>query len=233
MFVAFAVGCFTMGHFAGAARNDEGTLEAKKILAESFELRDSDGNLCAWLYRGAKGEVLLTFYDNAKHPRLSMGLDEKGMPGVSFLGASSNVKMKWSTSPGADTPSLDLYDEHGNPAISIGIGKQSVPALIVGSPGKPRVAVAVSEDGSPSIQLMDSKNRSRMELQVTADQPVVTLKDEKQSVRASWRLEADGEPVLSLSDSNANQRLVVKTDKQGNPSIRFLDADKNLGREIK
>ena len=230
---ALVVGCFSMGHFAGAVQKEEEILKAKRILAESFELRDQDDELSASLSRSARGETLLTFYDKAKQPRLSMGLDEKGLPGISFFGEKNKVSMKWSTSAGEDAPSLCLYDGHGDPAISLGIAEKSGPCFRIGSPGKPQISIAVTREGSPSIQLFDTDNKSRVEISLQADLPVIALRDEKQTLRATWRLQAGGTPVMSFSDANARPRLVLMTDQEGRPSIQFIDANRKLIREVK
>jgi hypothetical protein len=43
---------------------------------------------------------------------------------------------------------------------------------------------------------------------------------------------ADGVVSFSLRDTQGRDRLLIMTDKDGKPSIRFFDADRNVVKEL-
>ena len=68
---------------------------------------------------------------------------------------------------------------------------------------------------------------------VTNNEPTIALMGDNGSPRALWRVLADGSASLAFSGSQGQQRLVIATDKEGRPSIRFIDANNKVVKELK
>jgi len=227
------VAFFSMGHLAGAYQKDQEILRIKSISADKFEIRDPDEKLKASLSQGPAGETYLSFFDQKGGPRLSMGIGPKGTPVISFFDDKSALRMGLSLDANDSTPQIVLFDGHDEPALHLGITKGFGPSISVGKPGQGRVSISASDGGSPAIQILDPKNNPRISLDLADnDKPVISMLGDNRVVRASWRIHTDGSVIFSMSDPKARQRLVMMTDKDGKPSIRFIDPDKNEARGL-
>ena len=162
-----------------------------------------------------------------------MGVGPKGTPAISFFDDKHALKMSLSLDANDGTPQIVLYDGLTEPAMHLGISKGFGPDISIGRPGQGRISISARDGGSPAIQILDPKNSPRISLDLSDDgNPAISLLGENRVIRASWRLHSDGSVIFSLSDPKARQRLVVMTDKDGKPSIRFVDPDKNEARGL-
>jgi hypothetical protein len=131
------------------------------------------------------------------------------------------------------TPQIVLFDGRDEPALHLGITKGLGPDISIGHVGRSRLSISARDGGSPAIQILDPKNNPRISFDLSdEDKPAISLLGENRVVRASWRIHTDGSVIFSLSDPKSRQRLVVMTDKDGKPSIRFVDPDKNEARAL-
>ncbi len=224
---------FAMGHRAGAVQKEQEMLKFKTISAETFEVRGPDNKLRASLFRGPRGEALLSFFDQDGRSRLSLGINSKGTPIISLLDDKQAQKMSLSLDSEDGTPQIILFDGDNEAALHLGITKGFGPDISVGKQGQGRVSIFVTKEGSPAVQLVDPKGDPRISAGVFDDGPSISLLGDDRVVQAIWRVLPDGSASFSLSDRQARQRLVVMTDKQGKPSIRFIDPDRNQSREIR
>jgi hypothetical protein len=223
---------FAMGHRAGAFQKEREMLKSKKVSAETFEVRGPDNKLRASLFRGPRGEALLSFFDQDGGSRLSLGIDAKGTPIISLLNDKQVQMMGLSLDSEDGTPQIAFFDRDHETALHLGITKGFGPDISVGKRGHGQVSIFLTNEGSPSVQLVDPKGNPRISVGVFDDGPSISLLGDDRVVRATWRVLPDGSASFSLSDDQGRQRLVVMTDKQGKPSIRFIDAN-NQAREIR
>ncbi len=233
LYTAVVVACFSVGHFVGAAQKEQEQLKVKSVLAERFEVRDPTGELAASWGRGAKDQIQLDFFDKNQKSRLTVGLDEQGSPRIAFLDSRGASRMSLALSAAESEPSINLYNDQGQPTLTLGLSKTGGPGLSIGPPDLCRITVGVSKDGSPSIQVRDKHGKTRIALFIVNEEPVFALQDSAATMRATWRLLANGTPVLTFHDVDANPRLVFQTDAQGKPAIQFLDATGKVSRELK
>lgn len=235
LMMAIAALIFSIGHGAGAYQKEEEILKTRMISAEKFEVRGPDGKLRASLAQGKNEGAILSFYDESGRSRLIIGTDAKGTPSISFLNDKDKgaPKMLLSVDPNDGTPQIILFDDHGAPTVHLGLVKGFGPDLSLGKVGQGRISLYVTEKGDAAIQLLDPKNHPRLSLSVADAGPSISLLDDNQAVRATWRVLPDGTPDFSLSDRHSRERLVVTTDKDGRPSIRFVDPDTKTFRELR
>lgn len=233
LLMLIVVAFFSMGHLAGAYQKDQEILRIKSIAADRFEVRDPDDKLKSSLSQGPAGETYLSFFDQKGGLRLSMGIGPKGTPVISFFDDKSAMRMGLSLDANDSTPQIVLFDGQNEPALHLGITKGFGPSMSVGRPGQGRVSISATDGGSPAIQIVDSKSNPRISLDLSDnDKPVISMIGDNRVVRASWRIHTDGSVIFSMSDPKARQRLVLMTDKNGKPSIRFIDPDKNEARDL-
>jgi len=89
-----------------------------------------------------------------------------------------------------------------------------LPFLMAGS--------GVKEIRANRFILEDENGKTRAELSLKKDGPVLLLLDENDKSRAELSLKKDG-PNLSLSDENGKPRAGLTVDKDGRPGLLLLD----------
>ncbi len=218
---------------ANQKEKEQERLSAKAIIAERFEVRAADGSLRALLSKDARGRIYLKFMDAAGHARLALGLTEDGAPRIALSDDTGAVKIDLSIDPKEGTPQLIMLDRQNEPAISLGTLKGFGPHMIIGKHGENQILIQLQVDGSPSIDILDAQRNPRLALSVSGNEPLVSLMGNNRVPRATLRVLTDGSASLALSDAQATERLVVATDKEGRPSIRFLNPDKTVAKEFK
>ncbi len=226
-------GIFAIGHLAGAAQKEQEILRAEQMEAERFELRGPDDVLRAALFKGARGEAYLSFFGKDGKARLSLGIGDDGLPSISLYDNNNKRKMGFSIDPEGGNPQLVLLDDSGEPAVHLGVRKDSGPDVTVGRKGKGRVSIALSQNAEPSIQVLDERGDPRVALGLSNGLPSISLMAGKNVLRSSWRVLADGSAAFAFHDGNAKERLVIKVDRDGKPSIRVIDPAAGTEREIK
>ena len=223
---------FSMGRLAGALQKEQEILRAKAISAEKFEIRGADKKLRASLLKGPDGAALLSFFDEGGNPRLIMGLDAKGAPIVSFFGDKQAPSISIGFDSENGEPGIHLFDGQQEPALSLGITKGIGPDMTIGRKGQGQILMSAAGGFSSAIQISDSKNNPRLLLNVSDAEPAILLLGDNRAIRASWQVHADGSVSFSLRDTQSRQRLVIMTDKDGKPSIRFLDPDRKEAKAL-
>jgi hypothetical protein len=226
-------GIFVIGHLAGAAQKQQEILKADRMQAERFEVRGPDNVLRAALFKGAKGEACLSFFDKDGKTRLSLGIGDDGLPSLSLYDNHKKMKIGLSLDPDGGNPQLVLLDDSGEPAIRLGVPKDSGPDVTVGRNGKERVSISLTRDGEPSMRMLDEQGDPRVALGLSNGVPSISLMAGKNVLRSSWRVLADGSAAFAIHDGNAKQRLIIGVDRDGKPSIRFIDPVAGTEREIK
>ncbi len=225
---------FSMGHFAGAYQKEkeQQELKAKTITSERFEVRGPDDKLKASLYKGRGGEVYLVFFDDAGNARLNLGLNDKGSPVISWFDAQPAQRMSLSLDSEDGTPQVILYDGKNTPAVHMGVVQGFGPHLTIGKDGDSQITAFLTADGSPSFQILNEKRKAQLALSISNKEPTIAMMGENGFPRALWRVQADGSVSLAFAGSEGPHRLVIATDKEGRPSIRFIDANNKVVREF-
>ncbi len=110
-------------------------LKAKVVEAESFHVRDLNGQIRAYLGVDEDNHVNLTLHDRKGEPRAFVGLS-----GV-----------------GRDIPMIALLHEHGSPRVTIEIDDQAHALIrMYDVHGNPRFMVGVGADGLGSLGFADA-----------------------------------------------------------------------------
>lgn len=226
-------GIFVVGHLAGASQKQQEIIRADRMEAERFEVRGPDDVLRAALFKGAKGEAYLSFFGKDGKTRLSLGIGNDGLPSLSLYDNDKKMRIGLSIDPEGGNPQLVLLDDSGEPAVHLGVRKDSGPDITVGRKGQGRVSISLTKDGDPSIQMLNERGDPRVALGLSGGLPSISLMAGKNVLRSSWCVLADGSAAFSILDSNAKPRLVIGVDQDGKPSIRFIDPFAGTEREIK
>jgi hypothetical protein len=208
-------------------------LNAKTIVADRYELRGTDKKLKAALSKGANGNPSLEFFDSAGKSRLRLYVDADGCPHVFLADDNGTLKMSLSLLQDDGTPSVVLHDADGDAAAHLGIVGGLGPDFTLGKQGEGQISLSLDADGSPSFSILDANGKPRLQLLASRDEPSISLIGPGEVARAKWQVLPDGSACLALADRQANQRLVLATDKDGRPSIRFIDQNKLVVKEIK
>jgi len=148
----------------------------KVVEADEFLLRDGKGNVRAMLgFR--EGAPLLSFYDEEQTLRIGLGFTTDGLPTVTILSKSGNIRSSL-TVLANDTTALHLYDRAE----------------------KPRAVLAVEADGTPSFSLFGKEKDGSVILGVdSGGVSGLTLSDRGGITRAvlgSISLETGGTGVI-------------------------------------
>ena len=220
---------FYMGHLAGAVQKEQEILRAKSIVAEGYELQGSDGKKYASLSVVNGSEPRLSFFDKDGRTRIEMGMFETGQPSFGLYDESGKFRAIIGMHP-TGSSMFSLLDENGKPSAGFHVSKDGSTTMHVGRTGQAQIRIEVSADGLPRIILNDPQGRPKIGLEVAKGRPYIGLYDDQGVVRSSWSLAADSSPELALRDSKSQVRLTISTDKNGEPSIQFLDSD---GRAVK
>ena len=202
------------------------------IIAEGYELRGPNGKTAAVLHLTPQGQGELSFLDDTGRPRIEVGFDGRGSPGVRLLGPDRHLRASLAVDDQTGAPQLNLIDDRGDPGIKLEITKEHGPSIIVGSMRQSRILTRVSKDGRPSLSLWNQDGQ-RIGMTLLDGKPVIQLLEGNNVVRSSWNVGADGSTSFSLLDRNEKVRLVVLVDEDGMPAIRFIDSAGKISREIK
>ena len=163
----------------------------KVVEADEFLLRDAKGNVRAMLgFRG--GAPLLSFYDEEQTLRIGLGFTTDGLPTVTILSKSGNIRSSL-TVLANDTTALHLYDRTE----------------------KAHAVLAVEADGTPSFSLFGKDKEGTVILGVdSGGVSGLTLSDKSGITRAvlgSISLETEGTGVIEKRPESS----LVLFDKAG------------------
>jgi hypothetical protein len=223
---------FSMGHFAGAFQKEQEILRAKAIASERFELLSPAGKTAALLRLNPRGQGELTIFDERADPRVEIGFDARGSPGVRLLGTDHRLRASLLIDSQTGAPRLDFIDDKGNSAIKLEISPRFGPSVIVGSKLQNRINIGISKDGSPGITLWDQRF-PRLMMSMVQGKPSIRLMDADNVDRSTWKVGKDGSPSFSLRDRNDKDRVVMSIDNDEEAALRFLDAAGKTLKELR
>jgi hypothetical protein len=138
----------------------EGRQRAYLAVAETGDLTldctRGEGQLACRL--GLRGDVIgLTLADAQGSPRLLAGVDEEGLPAVTFLTPDMKPRVELKVTregPGV----LDLYDGAARLRLRLTIVDDDAPSVMLADEAeRPRQIVMVAGDGAPALMMSDGE----------------------------------------------------------------------------
>jgi len=223
---------FSMGHLAGAFQKEQEILRAKEIASERFELLGPGGKTAALLRLNPRGQGELTIFDEKADPRVEIGFDAQGSPGVRLLGTDHRVRASLLIDGQTGAPRLDFIDDKGNSALKLEISPRFGPIVVVGSKLQNRINIGISKGGSPRITMWDQRF-PRISMSIIQGQPSINLTDTDNVARSTWKVGEDGSPSFSLRDRDDKDRVVMSIDNDEDAALRFLDAAGKTVKELR
>jgi len=138
-----------------------------------------------------------------------------------------NVRAVLGTQNDSGAPGFLISDSAGRPRIALHVSPDDVPALdLLDASGAPRVHVALDSDGAPMATLFGPADRPAQALVgVTSDGSAhLRLVQPSGRTRLFLSLQPDGTPYFSLMDAEGQPKLSLAL-PAGNPALLMLDAD--------
>jgi hypothetical protein len=142
-----------------------------------------------------------------------------------------------------------LVDEKGTVRAAISAGRGGASISVNNGAGRTRATLAVGDDGSPRLDLLDRTDAVRASIRLAGDgspdlvfndgskhargrfrvgpdgSAKIDLADEAQKTRASLSVGADGESRVSLSDAGDQPRAWMAARSDGCPSVKLADGE--------
>jgi hypothetical protein len=103
-------------------------MTSRNVVAESFSVRNSNGNTVALLSVTSDGTGFLSLQDAQRNTRLSIGLDVKGSPYVTLADAQRNPRATLSLNNNQE-PTLLLADAQKKVRATFGLDGNNSPVL--------------------------------------------------------------------------------------------------------
>ena len=156
------------GRLWPTATAEAATRHARSIVAEQFVLVDRMGIKRAELVM-ERGEPLLEFYGpNGKTQRASVGVDMKGTARVRFY-SSTGISQAALGVTGEGRAGVALLDrlQHLRATFDVAIGGQ--PTLRLYDEKSARIGLDITEAGSPGLALLGSEGKTRMAMVLSND----------------------------------------------------------------
>lgn len=132
----------------------------KVVEADEYLLRDRKGNVRAMLgFR--EGAPLLSFYDEEQTLRIGLGFTTDGLPTVSILSKSGNIRSSL-TVLANDTTALHLYDRTEKARAVLAVGADGTPSFsLFGKDKDGSVVLGVDNGGVSGVTLSDRRGIAR------------------------------------------------------------------------
>jgi hypothetical protein len=137
------------------------------------------------------------------------------------------VAVLWATlwrRPNVAAETFVLRDAQGKERAKLAVIQSTVTLQLLGVNGKPRLALAVGDEG-PQIVLRDGSGAQRLGLGATVDGASgLIVSDVDGQPRAALSTNAEGETELALIDTQGKQRARIAVSLQGSPGIALFDS---------
>lgn len=192
------VGIFIVAGFAGGADDKAGPGRFTQIDAGHIVLRDSDGQMRAWLGI-AEGGPRLIFFDAAGQQRMGVGMTRLG------------------------DPALAVYDPGENPRVVIGIVEEWPGFVLRDTQGRKRVAI-YSRDDWGSLYFYDRDEARRTGIGQFGEAAALNLCDEDGRDRLGLTTDRKGSS-LSFFDSGRSKRIGLGLRAKDAPGMGFFDEE--------
>jgi hypothetical protein len=144
-----------------------------------------------------------------------------------LLDARDQVRAVLGTQTDNGAPGFLVSDSTGRPRLALHVSPDDSPALdLLDASGAPRVHLALGDDGTPSLTLFGGPHKpAQALLTVTADGAAhLRLAQADGHTRLFCSIQPDGTPYLSLMDAEGRPKLSCAL-PGGNPALLMLDAE--------
>jgi hypothetical protein len=161
--------------------------------------------------------------DAAGKTRASLGVTAEG-PELLFL--DENNRSRSSIGATADGARFRLFDAQGRVRARLAAGQKGTELSFLDSTGIARAGLVLTAglSGTPTLDLRDRTGRSRAQLEVEQDGPVLRLYGDAGKVGARLRVLQNEGPQLALFDAAGKQRGTFIVDEDGWPRMTLWDA---------
>ena len=143
-----------------------------------------------------------------------------------LVDARDEVRAVLGTQADNGAPGFLVSDAAGRPRIAIHVSPDDSPAIdLLDATGAPRIHVALGEDGAPALTLFGHTDApAQALLTVTGDGAAhLRLAQPDGHTRLFCSIQPDGTPYLSLMDAEGRPKLSCAL-PGGNPALLMLDA---------
>jgi hypothetical protein len=242
LIVALVLGSLALMAFQGAGDDKAGIGRFRQIDTGHIVLRDTDGQMRAWLGI-AEGGPRLIFFDAAGQQRLGVGMTKQGEPALGIYDGGENTRVVIGMVDGwpgfvfrdpqgkkrvamfsrDDWGSLFFYDKFETKRSGIGQFGEAAAVNLCDDRGKDRIGLSTSRIGS-SLSFFDLGGMKRVGLGLLSkDEPAVGIFDEAGYAQAAFET-SNGEPAFSLYGTNRTS-LVLSVGKTNGPQLQVFDPD--------
>lgn len=215
--------------FAAQARagidigDDSGQIRASLKTTEKgthLKLQDEHGKVRAMIFEALEGSSI-TLKDANGNPRAELLLDEKEGPCIDIADEKGNMAAKLVMQEYGAV--LHILDADGKAKALFGKSKSGTVLSLSADHNQNGLIATTGNDGA-SVNLYDSKERSRVELSVLGNVPMLRLRPENGKPGAVVGVSETEGPMFGLFDPAGEVRGVFGTGKNGEPRLYMYDA---------
>ncbi len=192
------LGVALVSGFSGGADGKAGPGQFTQVDAGHIVLRDSDGQMRAWL-GVAEGGPRLIFFDGAGQQRMGVGMTRQG------------------------DPALAVYDPGENPRVVLGIVEEWPGFVLRDTQGRKRVAL-YSRDDWGSLYFYDREEARRTGIGQFGEAAALNLCDEDGKDRLGLTTDRKGSS-LSFFDIGRTKRIGLGLRQKDAPAMGFFDEE--------
>lgn len=134
-----------------------------------------------------------------------------------------------------------LVDQKGTVRAALAVGRGGTTISLNNGAGRPRLSLAVGDDGAPRVDLLDRSDSPRASLSLAGDgspqlsltgSPRIDLAEEAGKPRMSLAVGSDGEATVSLGGPPEKAFAKVDVRADGCPSLKFFDDDGSIRASV-
>lgn len=192
------IGVALVSGFSGGAEDKGGMGRFSQIDTGHVVLRDTDGQMRAWLGI-AEGGPRLVFFDRAGQQRMGVGMTRQG------------------------DPALAIYDPGENPRVVLGIVEEWPGFVLRDTQGRKRVAI-YSRDDWGSMYFYDKRETRRTGIGQFGEAAALNLCDDDGKDRAGLTADRRGSS-LSFFDIGRVKRIGLGLKAKDDPAMGFFDGE--------
>jgi hypothetical protein len=225
----------------GAAEDKSAIGRFRQIDTGHLVLRDTDGQMRAWLGI-AEGGPRLIFFDAAGQQRLGVGMTRQGEPAMGIYDGGENPRVVLGMLEGwpgfvfrdpqgkkrvaiysrEDWGSMFFYDKFETKRTGIGQFGEASALNLCDDRGKDRAGISTDRKGS-SLSFFDLAGTKRFGIGLLSkDDPALGIFDEDGYAQAAFETHG-GNPTFTLYGTNQSA-VVMSVSKTNGPQLQVFDA---------
>ena len=174
----------------------------------------------------AEGKTGVTLRDKNAKVRAAIAVDAEGQPSLSLQDGQERPRV--GLAHHSDGTYLVLTDGTV-PRATVGVTPDGAPGIAVnGKDGMPRILLALPQDSTPSLTIVDGEGKLRCQLSHAPEQGTgLQLFREGEKLGLSARLTPEGVPLYGIIDQQGSPRAVLSLGGDGLPFLSLQDRDRN------